>query len=457
MAGFDRISISTEGNVLLDPQRTVVLRGFVTITHVGAGRAVNYTLEDYQKMRLLGANYQSIRIFGGNIGVWPGTNASRAYLQRVDDMVQTAKQAGMYSELKLTMYGISDFDWTKLWLNKDGEQDAVIAGWNVLWEKYKDEPAVVGYDLLNEPEKGNLNVSDEIFVSDHLIPYYRKMIDKLKITAPSSLALFQPALKEFNFQTGVVKYLPFTSSLDRKNIVYAPHLYSHITSFDTSLYGCLFKRYTSEALMNNAPLFIGEYGIPWKISNDGDTKIEREYQPTEADALQLFDQADTGFSRPWYADDRAAIGRGKNRGGWSLIKGKSLDGELREFIIDVLVRPYPRRTAGSLGPLTFDFKTKVFTMVYTPNSDLGDTLIFIPLTQQYGKRQKVDGFKMNYNSEITLGLRSSSSSLQVISNPGGVDTANFSWDDTNQELSITGSNKDEGKEVNIKISSWDVS
>ena len=64
---------------------------------------------------------------------------------------------------------------------------------------------------------------------------------------------------------------------------------------------------------------------------------------------------------------------------------------------------------------------------------------------------------MNYNSEITLGLRSSSSSLQVISNPGGVDTANFSWDDTNQELSITGSNKDEGKEVNIKISSWDVS
>ena len=434
IAALDRIG--TDGNVLLDSSgRTVLLRGFVTITHNTGGSAVNYTPEDYQTMKSLGANYQSIRIFGGNIGGWPGSRVSRRYLRRLDGMVEMAKQAGMYSEIKLTMFGIRGFDWTDLWLNENGEQDAVIEGWRGVWERYKDEPAIFGYDLLNEPRKGDLNVSDEQFVNEFLIPFYQRIIDEFRKVDQRSLALFQPALGEFDFSTGRVNYLSYDAPINRGNVVYAPHLYSDIVSFSTDTYGELFEKYTNEALMHKAPLFIGEFGVPWRPSEDGNSRAEASHQITEATALDLFDQASIGFSRPWFADDRAGITIGRQVWSWSLISGSSgLKGKQRDFIFDVLVRPYPRRTAGTLGPLSYDIDTKKFAMSYTPSLDSGDTLIFIPQERQYN-----NGFTVSHSSGVTLRLSSSSSFLEVTSNPGGVDEGRFSWDQANQLLSISGS------------------
>lgn len=67
-------AFGTDGVFFLDTlNRTVILRGFVTITHNGPGvDEVNYTLEDYKRMKAMGANVQSIRIFAGLIGAWPG-------------------------------------------------------------------------------------------------------------------------------------------------------------------------------------------------------------------------------------------------------------------------------------------------------------------------------------------------------------------------------------------------
>ena len=118
------------------------------------------------------------------------------------------KQEGIYSEFKLTMSGIQGFDWTDLWLNENGEQEAIIKGWRVLWERYKDEPSIFGYDLLNEPDKGNIDVSDEQFVVEFLIPFYQKMIDELRKIDQTRPALFQPALGEFDFNTGNIAIYP---------------------------------------------------------------------------------------------------------------------------------------------------------------------------------------------------------------------------------------------------------
>jgi len=62
--------IHTDGSVFRDSSgRTVILRGFVTLTHNGpAVDELEYTLEDYQRMKSMGATYQSIRIFVGWIG-----------------------------------------------------------------------------------------------------------------------------------------------------------------------------------------------------------------------------------------------------------------------------------------------------------------------------------------------------------------------------------------------------
>ena len=118
--------------------RTVILRGFVTTTNYPDGTALNYTTADYERMKAVGANYQSIRIGVCAIGAWPGCQVRDGYLQQLDSMVQAAKQEGIYSEFKLTMYdlpGQAGADWTALWQNSNGQQDAIINGWKTLWQR----------------------------------------------------------------------------------------------------------------------------------------------------------------------------------------------------------------------------------------------------------------------------------------------------------------------------------
>ena len=433
LAGLDRLDI--DGNVIWDSSdRIILLRGFVTLTHNTGGSPVNYTSDDYQQMRLLGANYQSIRIFSVSIGGWPDASVSPLYLQRLDRMVAMGKQEGIYSEFKLTMSGIQGFDWTDLWLNENGEQEAIIKGWRVLWERYKDEPSIFGYDLLNEPDKGNIDVSDEQFVVEFLIPFYQKMIDELRKIDQTRPALIQPALGEFDLNTGNISYLPFNNnSIDRANVVYAPHFYTDLLNFGTGNYSDLFNKYAAEATLHNAPLFIGEFGVPWRPTLDGNATAEALQTVAETAALDLFDQAAIGFSRPWYSDDKAGVTVGSTVFSWALISGTSgLDGVPRDFIFDVLIRPYPRRTAGILGPLSYDADSKKFAVSYAPILDSGDTIIFIPQVRQY-----VDGFTVTHSLGITLRLGTSSPVFDVISNPGGVDESKFSWDQADQVLSIT--------------------
>ncbi|MFX6174752.1 cellulase family glycosylhydrolase, partial [Acinetobacter baumannii] len=64
-------------------------------------------------------------------------------------------------------YGVSLF-WRETFY-----QDQVIALWRFLADRYKDEPAIAGYDLLNEPYAP----SNEVVVSffERLIPAIREV------------------------------------------------------------------------------------------------------------------------------------------------------------------------------------------------------------------------------------------------------------------------------------------
>ena len=75
--------------------------------------AVEYTLADYERMAALGFNYQSIRVDAAALGAWPGVPEQPGYLERLDDMVALAKQAGMYSNFKLTFYNLDALGYTE--------------------------------------------------------------------------------------------------------------------------------------------------------------------------------------------------------------------------------------------------------------------------------------------------------------------------------------------------------
>lgn len=427
--------VHINGNTLFDSSgRTIILRGFVTLTHNGPGTdEVVYTINDYQKMKSMGANYQSIRLFAGWIGGWPGYTADDHYLEKLDHMVSLGKQVGMYSQFKLTMYDIKgmltdttlrDKTWGSFWRNENGEQDIVIAAWKTIWEHYKDEPAVIGYDILNEPCKGDFAVSDEDFIL-HLNTFYQKALDELQ-QINDHIGFIQPPLASpaVDKKTGAILYMPYTEPISR-SVVYAPHFYVNVRMYDINNYSKLLEKYLNEAKIHNAPLIMGECGEFWDMTNDGDPGKEALIQNAENAQIDLFDHALIGFSRPWYSNDRV-VGIGH-----AVIKGKTkaLTGQERTFITDVIARVYPQRTAGHLYSFTFSQDTKHFSLVYEPHT--GKTVIFIPRERHYK-----NGFIIKHTKGITLYYNPVSGSLEIIDNSGSIDVQRIIWNENASTLII---------------------
>ena len=174
------------------------------------------------------------------------------------------------------MYGGNPYNWEDLWLDNANAQQKLIDGWQSVWTRYTNEPAVIGYDLINEPEQATLATpSDSAFVCGYLNPLYQKLIDSLQAIDTGKFALIQPPLDDFNTTTGVVDYYEYPCSINRNNVLYAPHFYVKISyPYDMSGFTTRINRYMNEAQTHNASLFIGEYGIPWNKADDGNTTKE---------------------------------------------------------------------------------------------------------------------------------------------------------------------------------------
>ncbi|HCJ67013.1 MAG TPA: hypothetical protein DHV62_06735, partial [Elusimicrobia bacterium] len=235
------------------------------------------------------------------------------------------------------------------------------------------------------------------------------------------------------FQPGVLlspySVLPCNTPINRTNVVYAPHFYPNFTDYNISGYEPLLQRYLTEATTHQTPVFIGEFGKNWNATNDGNLFLESEYQKTEKETMQLFDNAKISYTRPWFSDDNSKV---TDEWNWALIKGTSgLSGIERKFIVDYLARPFPQCTAGTLSSFVFDIDTKDYSMSYTP--DTGNTDIFIPRTRHYPW-----GFKVIHSKGITLKDDPSQfTGLNVLENPGAVDSNKFSWNEASGTLRIT--------------------
>jgi hypothetical protein len=323
------------------------LRGFVTITNNTDMSYQDYSLADYQQMKRLGANAQSVRMALGSIGFTNGGQADPAYLARLSSMVNLAKQAGLYTVFKLTVYDVpaftgrsSDSTWTGLWENSDNLQTFVARCWQNVWKLFLNEPAVIGYDLFNEPQMGTLQVSDPTFVRQYLNPFYQYLIDQLQAMDPNHIGIFQPPFVATN-QT----YLRYAATVNRRNVAFGPHYYPNYHNYlgnnDYSLtdYDALLQQYLDDAANNQAPILMGEYAMPWNPANDGNQSIQQQYQVLEKAATNRFITNNLSYLRPWYADDKAGVQVGSYVLNHALIEGTTgLQGPLRTFITDIFTQ-----------------------------------------------------------------------------------------------------------------------
>jgi len=205
--------------------RHFVPRGFVVVTEQGGTEDTTYTRDDYRRMRRSGANFQVVRLTLGPLGGWPGNDPQQAYMEKVEHLVELGKEMGFKTCFKLTVYYTAGFEWTALWKNAHNEQDFVVRAWETIWERFKDEDTVFGYDLLNEPHKGELP-DYRSCERDHLVPLYRRLIDTLRTIDSQKFTLVQPLLREDEDRPGHYNpFVAFQTPIEREGVVYAPHTY----------------------------------------------------------------------------------------------------------------------------------------------------------------------------------------------------------------------------------------
>lgn len=371
-----------------------VPRGFVLNTEDLLGN-VNYTKDDYLRVARTGANFQVIRLDMARLGAWPGYKIDESYLNELDRLVALAKHFGMCTGFKLPVYRIRGFGeqhWTMLWLNESNTQEYLINGWKRLWARYKDEPYVFCYDLLNEPHKGDMDMSYDEVQANYLMPLYRRMIDSLHAIDQTKWALYQPMLMEKNPDRAKRK-IPFwemKEDIQRNRVMFAPHIYQ----LDTVEIKPTLSRYASEAALSKAPLFLGEWGSATYDQTDTDLLEQQRYALAYMRTAAVADSLGLGMIKAWFLGSRW---KGTNHMGkftWAIFSDSAAVGSAeRKYITDVIARPFPSFIAGKLHWFNYDFAQRQLKVEYQYNSKNGVSEIFIGANRHYP-----DGFTVSVNN-----------------------------------------------------------
>lgn len=145
--------------------------------------------------------------------------------------------------------------------NTDGVRTALAETWGALAERYRDEPMIAGYDLLNEPGFGE---TASVTTSYLLGQFYTETIDEIRAAGAEQIVFFEPSIfwSGLGFDSG-----PPSGFTADTNIVFSPHLYAESITMDRDLgippivgierQFTLAERVAAEY---DAPLWSGEYG-----------------------------------------------------------------------------------------------------------------------------------------------------------------------------------------------------
>lgn len=417
---------------LTDEQgRELIPGGYVVL------ESIRYTEADYRRMIRMGANFQVIRMPIGVIGAWPGEQADEKALAHFDELVRMGKAAGMQTMFKLVFYGVRPFgdkQWDMLWNNTDGTQDKLIEGWIRIWNRYKDEPSVFGYDLLNEPARG-LDEDYETIQSAKMLPLLRRMTDEMHAISPGKWALYQPLLRKPEDQIPMERdpVVAINEPFGRERVIYAPHLYQ----MKTTVIGPMLDAFEHQAAISNAPLLLGEWGSPTYSDTDGNATQEALYTKVYQATVHELDKRCIGGIKAWFCGARTPIPvKGPRKWmTWSIFSDKSPAGIVeRKYILDVVVRPRPLVVAGSLEHYGNDFAARSFQMTVNADPGLGATEIFVP-----AERHFPDGFLLEVGSGLTLVHDSDASGfrgLHAASPEDREQAKKVRWDEANQRVVI---------------------
>ena len=332
-------------------------------------------------------------------GIEPQPNQyDTAYFNRIEERLDWCHQAGlfvildMHQDLYALRYGGDGApDWA---IFDNGEpfelqtpwelnyrQPAVIASINIFWdterghpelqehfikstvalvERFKNHPAVLGYDLYNEPVMATTEVF--AFEKRYVQPFYEKLIDAIRVADNENWIFYEPTAMGPNqgFKSRLGTFNDPRAGESR--IAYFPHIYTLDLDLTGEYAGIpLFiaswaSERNRETKRQNSPMLVGEFGL------DGSKPGANDYL---RNVMKTIDKIGSGWAYWAYTKG----------GSWSPI---NKDGSEQEKM-DILVRPYPQKVAGKPIKYGFDSEKPKFWLHFESNPTIdAPTEIYIP-------------------------------------------------------------------------------
>ncbi|MDR2998395.1 MAG: cellulase family glycosylhydrolase [Microbacterium sp.] len=115
------------------------------------------------------------------------------------------------------------------WFDTDGVQSALVRTWGELAGVFADEPAVAGFDLLNEPGFGETAPATP---SAELGRFWSRAIDAIRDAGAPQIVFVEPSILWSGLGIDSGPTLGFTEDA---NVVFSPHLYAESITMDHSL------------------------------------------------------------------------------------------------------------------------------------------------------------------------------------------------------------------------------
>ena len=243
-------------------------------------------------------------------------------------------------------------------------QDHYLAAWTHVIARFKDHPAVLGYEIMNEPfSKAALGKGKDAFDAEWLAPFYRRFIAAARAVDPDGWIFYEP--QAFVVSDGQAQSLPrFEDPREGPpRLAFFPHAYSLAAATcqgDAATLTAFLDRYeaarTAEVQAYGTPLAIGE-----------------------------FHGGNCGAIDPWYLNEQLAR-FDRMRAGWAYYDygGRGGPDGAEDPVMAQLTRVYPRRVAGEPVSYAFDAGTRVFELEFVDRAGAeGATEIVLPAARLY--------------------------------------------------------------------------
>jgi endoglycosylceramidase len=270
---------------------------------------------------------------------------------------------------------------------------AQLDAWDEVVARFSSDPALLGYDLLNEPF-GKLRPDESLAEGiernekTRLGPMYQRITDRIRATDTTHWIFIEPPNQA---SIGIRTWLPAISG---GRIGFFPHMYDPnieggtympggSVSYDPKFFGTYAGVIDVYPDAHHVPVMFGEWGVAHPEAGGMDTFIR--------DALALMDEHGSGWT--------AFTGcRGQSYCVWDA-NGDDRPG------IGQTTAPYAQAIAGAPTTFRWDPDTKTLLVVFSDSSATGTTDLVVPASRVYPQGWEVatsdaDG---TWSSAVTSG------------------------------------------------------